>query len=98
MAEVGGMRKWLVVGKSIPLDRAAGMEANDRMNPFLPRPVVTILLTMLALSALPGCSNSGVAERQESISNTQDRILENRATRIQARDERMTRSREVWLQ
>lgn len=60
---------------------------------------MSILRTLLLLSVLlAGCSASGVAERQQAISNTQNRILENRSTRMQARDERMWNSREVLLQ
>lgn len=56
------------------------------------------LIPLLALACLAqGCSTEGVAARQESISNLQGRILENRSERIKARDERMWKSREVWF-
>gem|GEM_PF-3501487 len=60
------------------------------------------LLTMLLLSAFAAsftaCSQSGVAARQQSINSAQSGVLGNRATRIQARDERMNASRAVWMQ
>jgi hypothetical protein len=48
-----------------------------------------------ALGFGSGCS---VRERQEAITDVHNQVLDNRAARIQARDERMSNSRDVWFQ
>jgi hypothetical protein len=55
-------------------------------------------LALLILSVAPftACSQSGVASRQQAIHSAQSGVLNNRSTRIQARNERMNASREVW--
>ncbi|TSA30876.1 MAG: hypothetical protein D4R65_12295 [Verrucomicrobiaceae bacterium] len=59
-----------------------------------------LAILILVLTAVPftGCSPSGVASRQQAINSAQAGVLNNRSTRIQARDERMNASREVWMQ
>ncbi len=56
------------------------------------------LACISVLSIPTGCSTAGVEARQESISEVQSNILSNREARIQARDERMRASRDVWMQ
>jgi len=60
------------------------------------------LLPFLLLGAFAAsftaCSQAGVASRQQSLNSAQSGVLNNRATRIQARDERMNASRQVWMQ
>ena len=60
--------------------------------------ILALLLIGLAAATFTACSQSGVAARQQSINSAQAGILENRATRIQARDDRMNASRAVWMQ
>ena len=60
--------------------------------------ILGILLLGFTATTFTACSNSGVAARQQSINSAQSGVLENRATRIQARDERMNASRAVWMQ
>lgn len=61
-----------------------------------------LLLIILLFSGsnflFTGCSNTGVQQRQNAISNTQSNVLSNRSTRIQARDARMWGARDVWFQ
>jgi len=57
-----------------------------------------LLVLILSLAPFTACSQSRVASRQQAISSAQAGILNNRSTRIQARDERMNASREVWMQ
>jgi len=59
---------------------------------------LVILLLGLTIVSFTACSNSGVAARQQAINSAQGNVLDNRATRIQARDERMNASRDVWMQ
>lgn len=59
---------------------------------------LALLLLVLSVSAFTACSQSGVAARQNSINSVQSEVLANRSTRIQARDDRMNASREVWMQ
>ena len=59
---------------------------------------LVILLLGLTIVSFTACSNSGVASRQQAINSAQGNVLDNRATRIQARDDRMNASRAVWMQ
>lgn len=59
---------------------------------------LALLLLVLAVAPFTACSQSGVAARQNSINSVQSGVLANRSTRIQARDDRMNASREVWMQ
>lgn len=59
---------------------------------------LALLLLVLSVAPFTACSQSDVAARQQSLNSAQSGILENRSTRIQARDERMNASREVWMQ
>ncbi|MEI6071510.1 MAG: hypothetical protein WCS31_06940 [Verrucomicrobiae bacterium] len=59
---------------------------------------LVVLLIGLTAVSFTACSPSGVAARQQSINSAQSGVLENRATRLQARDERMNASRAVWMQ
>jgi hypothetical protein len=56
------------------------------------------LLLGLIAATFTACSQSGVAARQQAISSAQGSVLSNRATRIQARDQRMWAARDVWMQ
>lgn len=58
----------------------------------------SLLLLVLSVAPFNACSQSGVAARQNAITSVQSGVLANRATRIQARDDRMNASREVWMQ
>jgi hypothetical protein len=60
--------------------------------------MLALLLLGFTATTFTGCSPSRVAARQEAISSAQSGVLENRATRIQARDDRMNASRAVWMQ
>jgi hypothetical protein len=60
--------------------------------------ILSILLLGLTAATFTACSQSGVASRQQAINSAQAGALDNRATRIQARDERMNASRDVWMQ
>jgi len=59
---------------------------------------LALLFLVLSTALFPACSPSGVASRQQAINSAQTGVLNNRSTRIQARDERMNASREVWMQ
>ena len=60
--------------------------------------ILGIMLIGLTAATFTACSNSGVASRQQAINSAQGNVLDNRATRIQARDDRMNASRAVWMQ
>ena len=60
--------------------------------------IVIVLLLAFAATTFTACSNSGVASRQQGINSVQGKVLENRSTRIQSRDERMWAAHDVWLQ
>ena len=60
--------------------------------------ILGLLLIGFTAATFTACSQSGVAARQQSINSAQAGVLDNRATRIQARDERMNASRAVWMQ
>ena len=60
--------------------------------------ILIVLLLGLSATTFTACSNSGVASRQQAINSVQGDVLDNRSTRIQARDERMNASRAVWMQ
>jgi hypothetical protein len=59
---------------------------------------LALLLLVLSVAPFTACSQSGVASRQQSLNSAQGSVLENRSTRIQARDDRMNASRAVWMQ
>ena len=60
--------------------------------------ILSLLLLTFTAATFTACSQSGVAARQQAISSAQGNVLSNRATRIQARDDRMNASRAVWMQ
>ncbi len=60
--------------------------------------ILALLLIGLTAATFTACSQSGVAARQQSLNSAQGSVLDNRATRIQARDDRMNASRAVWMQ
>lgn len=85
-------------GGKIPAGSANVLASPPEARKIPPMVKRILLLPMLVLPCLgAGCATEGVAARQESISNLQGRILENRAERIKARDERMWNSRDVWF-
>jgi len=59
---------------------------------------LVILLLGFTAATFTACSQSGVASRQQAITSAQGSALDNRSTRIQARDDRMNASRAVWMQ
>lgn len=59
---------------------------------------LALLVLILSVAPFTACSQSGVASRQQAINSAQSGVLNNRSTRIQARDERMNAAREVWMQ
>lgn len=60
--------------------------------------ILVLLILGFTATLFTSCSPARVAARQEKISSVQSGILTNRATRIQARDDRMNASRAVWMQ
>jgi len=60
--------------------------------------IITILILGLTAATFTACSQTDVAARQQAISSAQGNVLANRATRLQARDERMWAARDVWMQ
>ncbi|MEI8312329.1 MAG: hypothetical protein WCH98_16370 [Verrucomicrobiota bacterium] len=60
--------------------------------------ILSILFLGLTAATLTSCSQADVAARQQAISSAQGNVLSNRATRLQARDERMWAARDVWMQ
>lgn len=64
----------------------------------LTKPLLLLFSAALCLTAWPACSSNGVERRQEAIGGIHDTVIDRRATRIQARDERMSNSRNVWFQ
>ena len=55
-----------------------------------------LLLVLCAL--LCGCASENVRTRQQAISDAQERMLQRRSERIQARDQRMWEARDAWFQ
>lgn len=62
------------------------------------RIIAVCLFAMLCVLLFPACTTADVAARQGAINSAQSDILDRRAARIQARDERMNASRQVWFQ
>jgi hypothetical protein len=64
------------------------------------KPHLPLAIVLVGVISFPcvGCSNEKVQARQQAISGAQSDVLNNRSTRIQARDERMWAAREVWFE
>lgn len=62
------------------------------------RMISACLFAMLCVLLFPSCTTADVKRRQAAINSAQSDILDRRAARIQARDERMNASRQVWFQ
>jgi len=69
---------------------------NSAPLPFLRLGLASILVA-IAASSLTGCSAHDTADRQRSISDVHQGMIERREARQEARDERFRASRESWM-
>jgi hypothetical protein len=63
----------------------------------IPRLGIAFILVAIAVSAFAGCSAEDTANRQRSISDIHQGMIDRREARQEARDERFRASRESWM-
>jgi hypothetical protein len=64
--------------------------------PFLRSAIASVLIAVV-ITTLTGCSAEDTANRQRSISDVHQGMIERREARQEARDERFRASRESWM-
>lgn len=59
---------------------------------------IAVILAAAILLGTSGCSTANVAERQSKVTEAHDKMLNNSAARIEARDARFDAERDLLLQ